>query len=264
MKKAIFADVHSNLPAFRAVIEDIKEQNPDEVLFLGDIVGYGPYPIECLELLSGFAHFLGKGNHDHATATGDYKGFNYKAADAVDWTITQLKKHLEEGGKDYFAFLQDLNEGGHEDGRCLFVHGSHNDPLNEYVLRSWYNTKSTHYKAAVTAMEEGKRWLFAAHAHDTWVHYPGLEFDLGNGEKTELWDPVGSDSIILPEDKPAVIMIGSVGQPRDRDPQACYVILEDNVVHFRRVPYDIDAVAEKIKEIPFLHNSLADRLYLGK
>jgi len=257
MSIALFADVHGNLEALLTIKKDIESVDPDIIYFLGDIVGYGPSPVECIPIIRSLADIHLKGNHDDITVFDvdpHWEGFNPPAAGAIKWTRKMLDKHKAQGGEDYREFLKNLKEG-YTDGKNILVHGSPNDPIKEYILRNKVPDISISCPEALDLVANKKKKLFSAHAHDTWVYHAGLD---------KPWQPVGNDSIVLPADEAAVIMIGSVGQPRDRDSRACWVLLDGDKVHFRRCKYNIDKVAEKIYRIPELDDRLGDRLKKGK
>src|SRR5262249_29962527 len=126
--KAIISDVHSNLEALSAVLEDIHTQGVEEIYCLGDNIGYGPNPCECLELIMQCQMIL-LGNHDEA-ALFDPKCFNPHAERAIFWTRAQL----EAAGNDKFWEFLAERPRLHREGDTLFVHGSPRNPVNEYVF----------------------------------------------------------------------------------------------------------------------------------
>src|SRR5262245_54301891 len=130
---AIFSDVHGNLEALRAVLDDIASQGADKLYCLGDVVGYGPNPRECLDLVMGCAVVI-LGNHDQG-ALFDPVGFSPTAERAIFWTRRQLEGSSEnrEARERRWEFLADRPRT-HRDGTVLYVHGSARNPLNEYVF----------------------------------------------------------------------------------------------------------------------------------
>ena len=249
MKRALISDIHGNLEALEAVLADIEQQNTDEVLCLGDIVGYGPNPCECLELVMEIAKVTILGNHDQAVLF-DPDGFNPVALDAVYWTREQL--NLPSSQKDRrWDFLGELPRT-HEDGDFLFVHGSVREPTNEYVFpEDVYNmTKMNDLFGRIA------RFVFQGH-----THLPGI-FRMG----PDFVAPEDIDYEYSLNDEKIMCNVGSVGQPRDEDPRACYVILDDEakVLTYRRVDYPFDETAKKIYNIPSLDNMLGNRLKQGR
>lgn len=250
MKLALFADVHSNLEALLAVKKDIESVKPDKTRFLGDAVGYGPNPIECIDLIKDMSNLLNRGNHDEATAFNAPFGFNEVAAKAIRWTRKTIDAH--KNGKSYIEFLKNLKDS-YMESQNLFVHGSPNDTISEYIMLQPKPVAITHSQALALVAPEKKR-LFAAHAHHTWVYHAGL---------ADPWQPVGNDRLTLPKDQAAVVMIGSVGQPRDGDWRACWVLLDGDTVYFRRCEYDVEKTIHKMSAIPELDERLGKRLREG-
>jgi predicted phosphodiesterase len=249
VKRAIISDIHSNLEALNAVLADIKSQGISETLCLGDVVGYGPNPRECIDLAMKCRACL-LGNHDQG-ALFDPEGFNTGAERAIFWTRQQLE---ETGGNPATAarrwdFLGELPRH-HQDGLYLFVHGSARNPLNEYVFpEDIYNRRKMEKIFALI-----ERYAFQGHTHVPGVFTEDLRF-LSPEE-------IGHEYRL--QDRKVMVNVGSVGQPRDGDPRACYVMLEDNLVRFRRVEYPFEETIRKIYSIPELDNFLGDRLRDGR
>lgn len=254
MKRAIISDIHSNLEAFQAVLADIDAQGIHDIYCLGDLVGYGPNPLECVDLLFDLKDRVKVcllGNHDNAVLF-DPEGFNQVAERAVFWTREKLESQNTPRYEQRLIFFGE-RQRSFRDGDLMFVHGSPRNPLNEYVF-------------ADDIYDEGKmeklfslvpRYCFQGH-----THVPGIftEKKLRNycladleGNRFEL------------DGQKLMINVGSVGQPRDRDPRACYVVMnDDGWIEYRRVPYDIETTCQKIYAIDELDNFLADRLRYGK
>jgi len=227
MKIGIMADPHSNLAAFQAVLKHMPKV--DELVCAGDLVGYGAEPNEVIDLARKKGIQTVLGNHDYSAITRDVAGFNPFAAKAALWTA----KNLRDDNVKYLRGLQEelrLTCGGK---RIYVVHGSPRDPLFEYV-------------------------------------FP----DLPNRELLELMRNVEADVIVLghthvPMQRvihgKLILNPGGVGQPRDRDPRASYMLLtidgEISVEH-ERVEYDVEQTAKKI-EAAGLPSELATRLYFG-
>lgn len=250
MKRALISDIHANLEALVAVLADIRSMGVTEIYCLGDIVGYGPNPCECLDHVISRCETTILGNHDQATLF-DPDGFNPVALQAVYWT----REQLESGGgtpaqvNRRWDFLGELPRT-HQEGEFLFVHGSPREPTNEYVFpEDVYNQRKMD---ALFARVE--KYCFQGHTHIPGVFTVDREFlppdDIGHQYR------LGQQQVM--------VNVGSVGQPRDNDPRACYVILEGSIVTFRRVEYDVDTTARKIYNIPDLDNMLGDRLRSGR
>ena len=256
MKRAIISDVHGNLEALRAVLEDIDRERVDAILCLGDVVGYGPNPCECVKLVRERCGLVLLGNHDQG-ALFDPDGFNSGAERAIRWTRAQLELHdrLPRNSKHMLTdFLGELPRT-HAEGDLLFVHGSARRPLDEYVFPEdiYDPLKISHIFELVG------RYCFQGHTHIPGVFTTGPEFLSPSVPRGEA-----EASIDLPQAK-AMVNVGSVGQPRDGDNRACYAILEDDRrVRFRRIEYPFAVTAKKIHEIADLDNFLGDRLEKGR
>ncbi len=249
MKRALISDIHSNLESLEAVLADIEGQGISEVFCLGDLVGYGPNPREVIDRVMKCKVCL-LGNHDQG-ALFDPEGFNTGAERAIFWT----RGELENAGGNAAArdrrwdFLGELPRN-HQDGRFLFVHGSARNPLNEYVFpEDIYNKRKLEKIFALI-----QQFSFQGHTHVPGVFTEGFEFF--SPEELDYEYRLGSDK--------AMINVGSVGQPRDGDPRACYAVLEDDVVRFRRVDYPLQTTIDKIYDVPDLDNFLGDRLRDGR
>ncbi len=248
MKQAIISDIHSNLEALLAVLADIKEQAVDEIICLGDIIGYGPNPRECIDLVMD-AKVCVLGNHDRG-ALFDPEGFSSGAERAIFWTREQIENATADPANTArWDFLCELPRQ-HREGETLFVHGSARNPLSEYVFpEDIYNSRKIERLFSVI-----QRYCFQGH-----THVPGVftfQFEFYRPEDIGYQYQLGKDKVM--------INVGSVGQPRDGDPRACYVILEDGVVRFRRIDYPKDQTIQRIYEIPELDNFLGDRLREGR
>lgn len=249
MKRALISDIHSNIEALDAVLADIRSQGVSEVYCLGDIVGYGPNPRECIDAVMKCSVCL-LGNHDQG-ALFDPEGFNTGAERAIFWTREQLENS---GGNSAsqrrWDFLGELPRN-HRELSLLFVHGSARNPLNEYVFpEDIYNRRKIEKIFALI-----DRYCFQGH-----THVPGVFT-----EDCCFYSPDEVNYEFRLGDQKAMVNVGSVGQPRDGDPRACYVILDDdNLVRFRRVEYPFEQTIRKIYEIPDLDNFLGDRLRDGR
>ena len=250
MKRALISDIHGNLEALSAVLEDIRERGVDEIYCLGDIIGYGPNPCECLDAVIRHCPVTILGNHDQA-AMFDPDGFNPVALQAIYWTREQLENGT--GGaaatNRRWDFLGELPRLHHE-GELLFVHGSPREPTNEYVFpEDVYNQRKMD-----ALFDRFTRYCFQGH-----THIPGVFTT-----RQEFITPEECNYTYRLAGEKVMINVGSVGQPRDNDPRACYVILEDDTVTFHRIEYQVEGTIQKIYEIPDLDNMLGDRLRSGR
>jgi len=236
----IFSDIHSNLHALETVLKAIDEEEVDHLFCCGDIVGYGAFPNECCELLRERNCPIIAGNHDHAVlGITDISYFNDIAKHAVLWTRDILKPENEE-------FLRSLPLT-HKAGDMLFVHSSPDSPRDwNYILtmgeaRSNFN----HFE---------EKFCFIGHSHQPFIIINHRE-DLSCPETPE---------IEILENRRYLINVGSVGQPRDRNSNTCYVIVdfEKNRVQIKRIPYNVRAAQEAIISSGLSHE-LAERLAYG-
>ena len=243
--KAILSDIHSNLEAFQAVLEDISQKDVDEIYCLGDVVGYGSNPRECLSIARDFQVII-RGNHESALFQKTDK-FNPKAKRAIEWTREQLLQ--EDGVIDYVKQLSDFTDV--EGVMC--VHGSPLDPISEYIVPAYAAEK----KRLKKIFEFIPNFCFVGHTHIPGIFTDDLSF-------TPQKDLFGNLYMLEPGKEKAIINVGSVGQPRDGDPRACYVTFDGDSVVYRRVEYDIEKAAKKIFSVTSLDDSLGRRLISGR
>ncbi len=244
MRYAIIGDIHANLAAFTAVLEDIKHRGAvEKVWCLGDIVGYGPDPHECIELLRQTNHICIAGNHDWA-AIGklDTNEFNPDAAAACLWTAQQLSP----------ADIEYLNNLPLtiEEGDFTLVHGSPRDPIWEYILSTASAKENfTYFKS---------QFCLVGHSHIPLVF---TYSENGTYSASQLSAGAG---LVLRKDR-LIINPGAVGQPRDGDPRASYAIYDSETrsVSLNHVPYDIATTQAKMVEYG-LPTHLVSRLSYGR
>ncbi len=250
MKRALISDIHSNLEALQAVLVDIRAQGVTEIFCLGDIVGYGPNPRECLDLIMKHCEVCILGNHDQG-ALFDPEGFNTGAERAIFWTRVQLENAKGSTAENAarWDYLGELPRNVRRDG-CLYVHGSARNPLNEYVFpEDVYNQRKMEkiFKLIESSCFQGH------------THVPGVFTD-----QMRFLSPEDINNQYVQGDEKIMVNVGSVGQPRDGDPRSCYVIQEDARVDFRRVDYDSEITAQKIYDTPDLNDFLGDRIKEGR
>src|SRR5204863_4462455 len=241
MRVAVVSDIHSNLHALEAVLAAIDREAPDELWCLGDLVGYGPRPNECCATIGERADVCLAGNHDLAVrGTIDLEEFHGEAGLAATWTREVLERQWKE-------LLDGLEPEGAAHGVALY-HGSARDPIWEYVLSD---------EAALATLELADSPLvLVGHSHVALrVVQSGDDLDGGVAQAgTEL--DVG--------DVRALLNPGSVGQPRDGDPRAAYLLLDLDTRHasFRRVEYAVEQTQREMRNAG-LPEMLAERLELG-
>jgi len=241
MRLGIVSDIHGNLEALDAVLADLAKQSCDRVVCLGDFVGYGASPNECIERLRPLISGAVIGNHD-AAAIGKLRltYFNVDAAEAARWTDAQLTP-------EHRAYLLALPYRIQEEG-ALLVHASPTEP------DGWHYVLST-----ADAGEEMK-------AYDDPVCFIGHSHVAGTFERSDTGLRYTRDSQMnLAPDRKYLVNVGSVGQPRDGDPRAAWVVWdrESGRLEHRRVGYDIEAAGRRIVSAG-LPQFLADRLQWGE
>jgi len=229
MRYAIIADIHANLAAFLAVLEDIQQQGEVAKLWcLGDVVGYGPDPHECIELLRQTEHVCIAGNHDWAAIDKISSAeFNPDAAAACHWTTKQLK------AADV-VYLQNLPLTI-EEGDFTLVHGSPREPIWEYLISpSTAKESFAHFKS---------KYCLVGHSHMPLVF---SQTENGDFTASQLQSNIG---LVLGRNR-LIINPGGVGQPRDGDPRASYAIYdsESRQVRLYRVAYDIRTTQDRMVE----------------
>lgn len=256
---AIISDIHSNIEALSVVLEDIEKRGIKKIFCLGDILGYGPSPYECLDLLIEKTDVCIMGNHDYAVLY-EPTNFNYGAEQAAYWTREFLCQEVDEKkAEKRWKFLTDLpmrHSFGYkvesETIRIDLVHASPRRPINEYVFPDDVFASPS---KITSLFEHVSNICFIGH-----THLPGVFL-----EDPDFYSPdeLGGYYPIEPDEK-AIINVGSVGQPRDRDKRASYTYVDGNEVHFVRLEYDIEAISKKIYSIPMIDNFEADRLIEGR
>ncbi len=247
MRTALLADIHSNLEALQACLAHARREGVERFAFLGDLLGYGADPVACLDLVAGFAEQGAPvvcGNHDAACLGGQLHDMSLTARDAVYWTRKQI-------GPRERDFLAGLPLSVAEADR-LYVHASADRP------ETWpYITGAK--DAAASFAATSARVTFIGH-----VHHPLVYFTTAEGTPRAFL-PVAGVPIPLSDYRRWLIIVGSVGQPRDGNPAACYAVhdaVSGLFTHFR-VPYDAHAAAKKILAAG-LPERLARRLMVGE
>lgn len=245
MHYAVFGCVHGNAPALRAVLADIKTRGISRIVCLGDVVGYGPDPGECLQLVRESCFMTIRGDHDHGVTEGS-DGFIPKTAKVLDWTREQLS--AAPGAIDY---LRQAKEGFASSG-ISFVHGSPRSPY-EYLFPSDVTRDPRKLRAAFARVE---KVCFCAH-----THVPGVII-----ERPLQWQPAQELDYFFHFKKGTKVLVnvGSVGQPRDGDPRACWLEIDKNQMHWRRVDYDRGQVLQKLEAGEPFSSDLAIRLQKGR
>ena len=241
---AILTDLHANLAAVRAVLEDIDRQGVKALLSMGDFVGYGPSPAEVIRELRGRPLEAIRGNHDRYTLGEETDLIRPATAEAIRYTRQVL-------APDDVAFLESLEDTRLVDSRILLVHGSPRD-RDEYIIS--VELAIANYRH-LRAEDAGIYLCLFGHTHVPLV--------VGDGKVIREIEP--DQTLELKPMVPYLINPGGVGQPRDGNPDAAYAILDlgKRTITFKRVPYDVEDTQKRIAEAG-LQRHLADRLALGR
>ena len=243
MRYGILSDVHSNLPALQTVIDALDEAQIDATICLGDVVGYGPNPNECVELLRERDAVIVMGNHDEAAAKpGGDENFNPLAQAAIEWTRAALSA-------DNAAYLAGLPDTKQFDDFAI-VHGAPGDRF-AYILDA---------AGARHAFQDAKKPLtFVGHSHVAEVYYQDED---GRTFHDRL---MHGGLITVDSGYRYIVNPGSVGQPRDRNPQASFALYDngERTIDVRRVTYDIGTVQRRIEAVN-LPWQLGARLATGR
>ncbi|MBL9001864.1 MAG: metallophosphoesterase family protein [Phycisphaerae bacterium] len=276
MPTAVISDIHANASALRAVLADIQARGITRIICLGDTVGYGPDPLECVDLVREKCAWCLMGNHDYGVLY-EPTNFNPGAESAAFWTREQFDREPDDKKRaQRYEFLNRLkvrvverlgpngpeaimSPGGVPTPEppgsmpLLAVHGSPRRPINEYIFPDDAVNATDKLESIFDRVQ---KVCIVGH-----THVPGVFTD-----EPDFYPPseLGEGKFTFQDGEKVVLNVGSVGQPRDFDPRASYVILHGTFAQFVRVAYDIDETAQKIKSIAPLPDWLGDRLYEGR
>jgi len=247
---ALISDVHANYEALTAVLADIDREKVEKVVCLGDVVGYGPDPLPVVDLVRERAEICLEGNHDEALHRGPI-GFNIPAAQVIEWTVENMKPGFFSGLdlRRRWEYITSRPQT-HRIGDDFYVHGSPLDPTSGYILSQKIAFGPTSEFEEIFKATD--RLIFCGH-----THLPGVitdDFESHDAKKLEnawTW-----------EKGKAIVNVGSVGQPRDNDNRACYVLFDGKKVTWRRVPYAFEQTQAKVLDRLKIAK-LAERLKVG-
>ena len=247
---AIVSDIHSNLEALTTVLAEIEQRGVEHIVCLGDIVGYGPNPMECLDLVRQRCRAALMGNHDFAVFYEPYN-FNTGAESACFWTRSVFDKDPDRVRRaDRWKFVGNLPVRV-KTNDFVAVHASPRRPINEYIFPDDIYTNPGKF---VSIFERFEKLCFVGHTHVPGVFLEGPDF----------YSPDELDYKFELSDEKAIVNVGSVGQPRDRDPRSSFVVVHDTHIEFVRLTYDVDTTVKKVAENPALDNFLGTRLLDGR
>jgi diadenosine tetraphosphatase ApaH/serine/threonine PP2A family protein phosphatase len=247
---AIVSDIHGNLEAFTTVLAEIERRGIQHIICLGDVVGYGPNPMECLDLVQSRCRASLLGNHDFAVL---YEPFNFNsgAESACYWTRQCFEDDPDPVRRaNRWKFLANL-PARVRTNEFVAVHASPRRPINEYIFPDDIYTNPGKF---VSIFERFERLCFVGH-----THVPGIFL-----EGPDFYSPDELDYKFELTDEKAVVNVGSVGQPRDRDPRSSFVIVNDNSLEFIRLEYDVRTTVKKVEAIEALDDFLGSRLLDGR
>lgn len=240
MRYAVIADIHANLEALEVVLNDAKEQKCTHYCCVGDVVGYNANPKECLDIVRGMGMPCVKGNHDeYCSIEGDLEGFNPHAAEAVNWT----RKQLSDDDRKWLRELKYVRLVA----SFTVVHATLDGPQRwGYVF--------DRLAAAASLTYQNTAVCFFGHTHVPLAFIRDSVVRGGTYSKFHV-----------EQGKKYFVNVGAVGQPRDGDPRAGYVVYDmiDQTIELRRLDYDIAKAQKKILDAG-LPQRLADRLAVGK
>lgn len=253
---ALIADIHGNLEALQEVLADIDKVGCESIYCIGDVVGYGPNPAECVDIVMQRCKIATLGNHDLGLVTMAF-GFNRVAKPAIDWQRELMKPGvLSIQKRKRWNWLKSLVYS-YEEGKVLYLHGSPLDPIMDYLRKADVEDLGFGVgEKAQKIFEKVKYICFISHSHQPAVITDDYNFIVPE----ELVD----SKLELDRNRKYVINIGSVGQPRDRNNKACYLLFDgDNNIEYRRVEYDFEKTIAKIKKIDGIPDRAGERLRDG-
>ncbi len=272
---AIISDIHGNLEALQAVLNDIESRSIQEIFCLGDVVGYGASPKECLDLVLDRCIVSLCGNHDHAVFY-EPCNFNVGAERAIYWTRQLLELETHKPLRNRRWEMLGTLPLRYEAKGLLMVHASPRRPVNEYLFAEDIYTNPNKILSNFEHLGAQHMACVVGHTHVPGVFLDDPYFD----PPDELPDP---NIYTITADEKAIINVGSVGQPRDRDPRASYAVVHENgkgpkdydppevgegeyctTVEFVRVEYDAEQAARRIFDTPELDDFLGSRLFDGR
>ena len=248
---AVISDVHGNVEALQTVLEDIDRRQVAQIVCLGDNVGYGPDPCTCLDMIIERCDWSLMGNHDFAVLY-EPTNFNTAAEAAAFWTRQQLVDESDvQSRQRRWTFLGQLYIRHMLNG-MLCVHGSPRRPINEYIFADDVATAPSKMQQLFDRID---RFCLVGH-----THVQGVFVD-----EPDFFTPDEVNGVYrFNEREKAIINVGSVGQPRDRDPRSAYAVLFDDRVEFVRLEYDIAATIRKVEAVSELNDFFGQRLCEGR
>ena len=272
---AVISDIHGNLEALEAVFADIDKRSIKTVICLGDVVGYGASPRECLDIIIDRCEVSMCGNHDLAVFY-EPTNFNVGAERAAYWTRQMLEDEPNKVLRDRRWAAMGRLPLIHATKGLMLVHASPRRPANEYLFPEDVYTNPSKIVDNFKRLDSQHKACLVGH-----THVPGVFLDDPCFDSPDELPDVNTYSIT--SDEKAIINVGSVGQPRDRDPRLCYTVVYEKgeapegydppevgegeyctTLEFVRLEYDVERSARKIIDIPELDDFLGTRLFEGR
>ncbi len=272
---AVISDIHGNLEALETALADIDQRSADRIFCLGDVVGYGASPRECLDLVIDRCELTLCGNHDQAVFF-EPSNFNIGAERAAYWTRQVLEDEPDKAKRDRRWDVLGRLPITNEYNGLMMAHASPRRPINEYLFPEDVYTNPG--KILDNFKRLGERQMACLVGH---THVPGVFLDDPCFDPPDELPEIGIYSVT--SDEKAIINVGSVGQPRDRDPRLCYIVIYEKgespegydppdvgddeycvTLEFIRLEYDVEKAARKIFDAPELDDFLGARLFEGR
>ena len=246
---AILSDIHANLEALSAVLADVRQRGIQELICLGDVIGYGPDPVECLRQAAGWPVVVA-GDWDRALVLHDRSRWIGYLNRHIEWNQRTIASAAD--GAALLSRVASFREFHSQQG-CQFCHGTPGD-VREFVFpEDIYNQRKLNRIAC-----QFDQTLFAGH-----THIPGL-FTLVAGGEWEYIEGVPGQECDVREYAKLICNVGSVGQSRDGDARASFALLDGRIIQFHRVEYDIATTVAKIRDHPDLDDLQGGRLPEGR
>lgn len=252
---AVISDIHANRQALAAVMEEMLGLGADAIICLGDVVGYGAEPEWCVDGVRGCCDAVLCGNHEAGLVYGT-QDFSTIAERAIKYHRHLLMPRAQEDGdgvkRHRWDFLKGLPHRYVDEQGRLYIHAAPRNPTNEYLREQ--DVKLGMEKKFRQNFDLVESVCFIGHTHRPGVITEDLQF---------IHPPEDESALRIEEGRKFIVNVGSVGQPRDGDPRACFVTVDGPEVRFRRVAYDVEGAAMRIEQSGMIHPDLADRLRAG-
>jgi predicted phosphodiesterase len=248
---AVISDIHSNLDALLAVLDDIKEQGVEKIYCLGDLIGYGAHPREVVDIAMRDFEFVVRGNHDDAVTFKLPRKFNKSAAQAVFWTRERLKpkEYSRASALKRWEFLKSGLRSKVIIDDMVFAHGTPDSCLK-------YIDSERTAAQVFSTLPPGIVDVFVGHSH-----IAGVFVETTSGVKYLEWS---SRDLPKLHNRRLIINVGSVGQPRDGDHRACYLVVDGKSFSYRRVEYDVELAIKSVCLRSGLPDVCGSRLRYGR